>query len=892
MRAVSSLVTTSAGSRFLCGMRKSSWGAFMSILSSLLRNLSGVILVAGAATTAADGAPLTSHPRLWITQSDLPRISSWTATSNPMWRQGLLAAAQAGLATANAHWNWTTGVPDSGWNDKGSNSYEGMPTEAYAEMFAFMSLADPVVANRSTWASHARTLLMWAMNQAYWAVLHGDDTSDTHPFAWAGMATYNRASSWGEGWGLTVDWIYASLSAADKATIHGVFMNWGHEILNASTTGEEHPQPIGVVNDLQLVGSSPLQTAIDQQRAQMQFRYAANNYFLAHMRNLTVYSMSFDPLDDTGGGLQGLVKNALGAWLYQAYAIFGDAAEVRKALGVTTANRSLGKAAGGLPVEGSLYGESLGYLYQTLLAVNSAGYADTSAYGPQVGFISDAFWDQAISGALGEITPQPFVPAGATYLGPIYGQANYGDILRYWLYDNAMFWGPMAFWDYGHDTERYKRELWLMQNANQGGPNGSTGPVSRAANIWGNADVSESLFYFLTFDPAVQAPVDPRPSLPKPFLQSGIGRILARSDWTPLQSWFTFRCSWETINHISGDCGEFEYFRKGHWLTKEWSGYADDGKSYSPLYHNTLSIKNRTPADAGPNFLWESQVLYGGQWNNGGNAGDPSLWLSVDDNHAVATVDATNLYNLPDYWTAADAATDITKAIRSIAWVDPDAVVIYDRVATKTTGRFRYQNFALVGAPSIAGKTAISVSGNQQLTLQSLLPANAALAEQHFWKTNPSQEFDLVAQLDPATDRLLISDPAMPLATNFLTVLQGSDKGVSVTPATVVNSTSGPAFQGAVVGTTAIMFALNPGAVSAFSYLVPNAVTRHLISGLAPGKPYVVAFTEGAGGTKVTVTPGGTNDADKSGVLAIGFPASTSPIQAGYYPGTALMQPE
>ena len=852
----------------------------------------GAIVALGLAAAAANAAPSTSHPRLWITPSDVSRLTAWETTTNPMWQQGLLAAAKAGLATADAHWNWTTGLPDSGWNDKGSASYEGMPTEAYAEIFAFLSLTDPDTANRATWGKHARTLLMWAMNQAHWAVVHGDDATDTHPFAWAGMATYNRASSWGEAWGLTVDWIYPYLSSADKATIHGVFLNWGKQILNASTTGEEHPQPVGLLDNLQLVGSGPLQTAQQQQEEQMQFRYAANNYYLAHMRNLAVYSMSFDPADDGGGGLQGLVKNTLGAWLYQAYAIFGDAAEVQKALGVPAGNRSIGKAAGGLPVEGSLYGESLGYLFQTLLAVNSAGYADTAAYGPQVGFISDSFWNQAISGALGEITPQPFVASDATYLGPIYGQANYGDILRYWLYDNTMFWGPMAFWDHGRNPTRYSQELWLLQNANQGGPSGATGPVSRAANIWGNANVSESIFYFLTSDPSVKAPADPRPKLPKPFLQPSTGRILARSDWTPQQSWFTFRCSWETINHISGDCGEFEYFRKGHWLTKEWSGYADDGNAYSPLYHNTMSIKNATPADAGPNFLYEYAVKYGGQWNNGGNAGDPALWLSVDDNHAVATVDATNLYNLPDYWTPVDGATDITRAIRSIAWVNPDALVIYDRAATKTAGRFRYQNFTLVGAPAIKGKTAISLSGDQQLTVQSLLPANATLTEQHFWKTNPSQEFDLVAQEDPATDRLLISDPFMPKATNFLTVLQGSDKGVAVTPATLVNSASGASFQGAVVDHTAVMFVVNPGTLGAFSYEVPNSVTRHLISGLAPGQAYKVTLAAGSATTTVTVTPGGTTLADKSGVLALGFPASASATQAGYYPGMTLMQPE
>lgn len=197
-------------------------------VGAIMRRLAGGA-VAGAmllAANAASAAPSKSHPRLWLTPADVTRLQTWTTTENPIWQKGLRAAAAAGRATADAHWNWTTGVPDSGWQDAGSTSYEGMPTEAYAEMFAFMSLIDPVTANCAGWAMRAHAMLMWAMNLADWAVVNGDDTTDTHPFAWAGMATYNRASSWGEAWGLTVDWIYSSLSAADKATIRAVFLNW------------------------------------------------------------------------------------------------------------------------------------------------------------------------------------------------------------------------------------------------------------------------------------------------------------------------------------------------------------------------------------------------------------------------------------------------------------------------------------------------------------------------------------------------------------------------------------------------------------------------------------------------------------------------------------------
>jgi hypothetical protein len=63
----------------------------------------------------------------------------------------------------------------------------------------------------------------------------------------------------------------------------------------------------------------------------------------------------------------------LGWWLYQIYAVFEDANIVKQTLALTSPNRSIGIAAGGLPVEGSLYGESIGFLAQALLGLKTAG---------------------------------------------------------------------------------------------------------------------------------------------------------------------------------------------------------------------------------------------------------------------------------------------------------------------------------------------------------------------------------------------------------------------------------------------------------------------------------------------------------------------------------------
>jgi hypothetical protein len=859
------------------------------------------------AALAAKADPLTTHPRMWITQADLPKLRGWAVDSNPMYKNGLAVAASIAKADVDAKWNWAAGKPNcqvqnqsNCWQDDGSSNFIGEATEAYAEFFAFMSLVDPNATNRTQWAKRSHIMLMWAMNQAVAGI------SANQPFRDPSFSSYNRANYWGEAWPLTVDWIYPSLTSADKATIRTVFKEWANHQLTVSTAGNEHPQPVGVYNSPKLLGIDNTMTPYNQQQAQVQLRWAANNYFLGHMRELALMSMSIDAADDPpdnaaqpvtklGNTLRSYFNDMVGAWLYQSYSLFEDAATVRQALKVTAPNVSLGIAAGGLPVEGSLYGESLGFLGETLLAMRTAGYDNTKAYGPQAGLFSSTFWDKAIDGFLSNAAPIPYTPPASDdvgYLGQLYQIAAYGDMLRSFAEpDSALTLSATVGIsdEHGGNAVRLEKARWSALNIPQGGP---AQIYQRAgSDVWGNSYATDSILYFLLFDPAAGKLADPRPSLPTKFIQPGIGRILARTDWSANSTWFTYRCSWESINHQSGDCGQFELYRKGQWLIKQWDNYANDELGYTPLYHNILSIQNDMPANLAGSIYSETYA-YGGQWNNDGNDGDADLLISVNDNWAYSLTDATNLYNSPDYYTPADAAMDVKQAVRSIVWLNPDYVVVYDRATTGHTGRTKQLNLDLVAAPSISGSTATAVKSGQKVTIQSLLPAGATIAEQHFWKTDPSQEMDRVADLSVSTNRLVIADPKKPADTRFLTVVQGTDSGVSAATAAAIHSTGGTPFDGAVVANTAVVFPVTAASnIATTTFSVPSTVTRILITGLQRSKGYDVTITP-AGDTKtVTAKIGTSQQSDDGGVIGIGFPASKSPTQTGYVAGFKMLNP-
>ena len=878
----------------------------------LMRAAAGTAIAAGllAAAVAANAAPVTTHPRMWITTGDLPKLRGWAVDTNPMYKNGLAVAAQIARDDVDAKWNWAAGKPnctdtskpDTCWLDDGSSNYIQEATEAYAEFFAFMSLVDPNAANRTQWAKRSHVMLMWAMNQADGAF------NDKLPFRDASFSAYNRANYWGEAWPLTVDWIYPSLTSADKATIRNVFKRWADHLLTVSTAGEEHPMPVGVYNSHKLLGIDGTMSKYNQQAAQIQMRWASNNYFLGHMRELALMSMSIDAADDPadnpgqsvdklGNTLRSYFNDMAGAWLYQTYAMFEDETTVRKALKVTAPNISLGISSGGLPVEGSLYGESLGFLGETLLAMRTAGYDDTKTYGPQAGLFSSTFWDKAIDGFLSNAAPIPYTPPASDnvgYLGQLYQVAAYGDMLRsYAEPDSALTLAATigVADEHGGNATRLEKARWSAKNIPQGGP---AQLYDRAGSgVWGNSYATDSILYFLLFDPKASKLADPRPSLPTAFVQPGIGRILARTDWSSKSTWFTYRCGWESINHQSGDCGQFELYRKGQWLIKQWDNYANDGKGYTSLYHNILGIENNHPSNIDPNSLYFETDKYGSQWNNDGNDGDASLLISVNDNWAYSLTDATNLYNHPDFYTPADAAMDTKKAVRSIVWLNPDYVVVYDRATTGHAGRTKQLNLALVAAPTISGNTATAVKGGQKVTVQSLLPAGATIAEQHFWKTDPSQEMDLVAELSPSTNRLVIADPKKPADTRFLTVVQGTDSGAKATVATALHSTAGTAFDGAVVGNTAVVFPVTvAGNIATTTFSVPSTVTRVLVTGLQRSKGYDVTIGAVSGGSKtVTVKTGSSLKSDDGGVIGVDFPASNSPTQTGYVAGFKKLNP-
>lgn len=821
-------------------------------------------------TAAAIPQPVTGHPRLWITPNDVTKFRSWAMASNPLYQQGMVPLLNQAIS------DYTTkafpgGQPAATNPDLGdTQGYQGLITEQEALIFAFNSLIDPNPANRILHAQRARNLIMVALNEAVKGNLANA------PFRDPLFPVYNRANAGSECWPLVVDWIYNAqdgqgnpiLTAQDKATIRKVFLNWASLCINASTTGGDHPSPTGVTNSLQLLNGGTGNA----------YRMASNNYYLGHARLLTMMSLCIDPADDAaldpaspdsllGNTLRSYIANATGAWLYQEYAMLGEPATIRAQYGLP-ATASVGIASGGLPPEGMLYGHSYSFIFGQLLALKTAGFADPTLSGPQAALANNAqVFDRFTRGMITSLEPQAQTHSQAAYMGPVYQMASYGDILRLWMTpDFAQPFALLSLLDQQNgDTSRLNAERWFAINAVEGG---AANLLTRVANPW-SYGVQDAILTYMLLDPNAPAATDPRPGYPTAFYDAGQGRLVEHTDWTANGAMFDFRCSWISINHQQADANQFEFYRKGEWLTKGVANYDNNVVGLTTDYHNTLSLKNwcqaGTPATLG---WWEGPFWSNGsQWQLGNAAGDPTATVSVGTSYTYTYGDTTNLYNRPSVWSAQNAALDIQHASRSMLWLKPDHIVIYDRATSKTAGLFKHFNLAVIGTPSVNGNLITTTTPKgQHLYISALLPLGST-----FSSSIVGPELNPLAQLEPVNHRIVLEDPANPTDVRFLHVLQGADASAPVDPTALVQSSAGTPFEGALILDTVVLFKRDMTAGAGFTsvtYSVPTTTAHHYVTGLAASTGYTVA-TQIVGNTlTVTITAGGSTTTDTAGVLA------------------------
>ena len=758
----------------------------------------------------------TGHPRLLVRESDLPRLRSWASNDNPIFKEGLEALVKQCAETMDAGGTKTE-------DPASPNGYFASPPETFAMLFAFYSLVAPTQGERDAYAKRARTLLMYVIDKA----LPG--AAPDQAFRDPAFAIGDRSRWSGMGFPLTVDWIYKTLSADDKKKIRTVFLRWANEIQKAETTTDNHPEPPGVYNDPKLTA--------DVRRT----RWAGNNYYTAHMRNLGMMAMSFDAADDADEKLRSHLKSVTGAWLYVSDALMR------------------GDMRGGLASEGFEYSPlSVGYVAQLLLALHTAGRDDIATSGKQSTF-DNPFWNETIPGFLHSISPTTKVPndQDVAYMGALHQVAWYGDGEKYWAPDYMGVFGPLGVYDSLTQNEKRASQLrWIETNA---APGGAARIHARAGD---NNDLLASIFYFLLMDPKAKPAADPHSLYPLVHFSQGLGRFLQRTSWADNATWFSYKLGWTTLDHQHADGNMFELWRKGEWLTKERTGYGDDAACTD--MKNGIAIQNDRPMHHDGGYR-VAEWKRGSQWTYVTNGDGKILASRWGADFTYFLGDATLLYNSKD-----EKAEDVVHASRSIVWIVPDRIVTYDRAQSKTEKRFKRFWMQLPASGSVAANLmTMKSAGGQNLFVRTLLPNPATISVEKA-EALDDENGKQPAQLDPIKFRLRVEATGSPKSVRWLHVIQGADGKDHADNATLINSTGGTPYQGASFNDTVVMFPVDIGAVSSVTFVVPATTKAQLVTGLLPNTGYKVATQKAGDSITTTVTKGGDQKSDGGGVLTIG----------------------
>jgi len=875
--------------------------------------------------------PATSHPRLWIDDTDPARLRQWAVDTNPIWQQGLRQLA------VNAAEDMDSG--DIPGDDNGGSTYSPVNTEAYAALFAFMAHVDPDESARAEWAERSHTLLFHILDQVD-ACMRSVPPVASGPYCTIAFSVSDRSRWQGAAFPLAVDWLGAAtlpsgqpaLSPADKAKIRRVFIWWSYLNLEAYPNPYNNPPqdalPVGTVGE-------PLLRLDDPRHYRL--RIAGNNYFASHMRQLGLMALALDPaddvvdplapatylkrnangdlqeypFDDANGRLSGFLRHALDGWLYmQDYLLRHD-------------------ASGGLPAEGMEYAPtSLGIPSQFLLGLETAGYADADAqasHGERVGGLdTNPFYRAIVPGYLHSLSP---VQADNPNRGLVYWPAWFGDGEYYYQNDSMNILGPLGL----HaarvgDMRTLDTIRWVQRHVP---PGGSDALTSRARN---DEDLLKSILYFLLFDPGAASSgpnaIDPRPSYPLHFWSDGLDRLLSRSDWGPSASWFDFKLGWNTIDHQHGDAMMVELYRHGEWLTKGALGYGLEGGATD--YKNSLAVENVLWPGEDPESALSRRLRRGAQMPQNRASADPEvLFRSEQTAFSYVTGDATNLYNAwyedADQTPAAQRASDVQHVSRSVVWLKPDHVVLYDRVRTQTADRFKrvWLNFPdrLPSIPTIAGNRATGTApGGQHLFVTSALPAAKTLTivtedaeinldRGNLWSLGDEdpilqrrQYIDPVSgqpvpdEFENYATRLRIDATGGPADVRFLTVLEGADTGAIPTPVVVMQSVSfaGCAtptngFEGVTLGARSVLFRRDLStAFQCLEYVTPASADEHIVSGLVPWGAYTYTRTLEGANQRIRLTGGGLARADQGGVLSFDPAGPPSPAPQLVANGDAL----
>ena len=246
-----------------------------------------------------------------------------------------------------------------------------------------------------------------------------------------------------------------------------------------------------------------------------------------------------------------------------------------------------------------------------------------------------------------------------------------------------------TFFDY---QRQYLQELIHLY------PNDVVAPRAKALLDASNVPMQmrpEMVIYDFLYDNS-NVTAQPLDGLGKAYHAPGIGQLYMRSGWDRGATWVNLIAGPYTESHAHQDQGSLMIFKDG-WLANDGVMNSANGIIQETGSHSLVRINSGgVPVKQVVNTYSQLAAVHAG----------PGWYY--------AAADVTPVYK-------GNAA--IGKVQREIVYLEPNAIVVYDRVAS-ASGTTQVWQLATPVAPAISGTTA-TIAGAHQLQVQRLAPASA-----------------------------------------------------------------------------------------------------------------------------------------------------------------------
>jgi len=287
--------------------------------------------------------------------------------------------------------------------------------------------------------------------------------------------------------------------------------------------------------------------------------------------------------------------------------------------------------------------------------------------------------------------------------------------------------GGDAYW-WGDESVRHARTV--LAQYFRGSPLARAVANQRAAGPLPAARLPN----FLYEEPA-EEPL-PMETVPTAHLAAGVGKVYARSDWSPEATWFRFECGPYFSAHQHYDVNHFEVFRGEPLLTESgeyrWGGPHALNWYVRTIAHNSLLVHL-------PGESW-TRMRDGGGTKTENDGGQAKRWdwvsYSLEEwkSHPEYQRGRIIAYqSRPEYLyvagdgTAAYGPEKLRSWIRQIVFLRPHTFVIFDRVEVVKPEYEKTWLLHMQQEPEIAGHVVTVTNGPGRLTMQTLLPERASI---------------------------------------------------------------------------------------------------------------------------------------------------------------------